>query len=138
MYGFSKVADVFNVDARISRPHSDLCSLVSSGLHSISSDDDSDQTHLIIILIMALLLNCLHALICWYAAVLAYRLVLHYAPINHLKSKTLLVIFGSGGHTTEMLLMLKTLNPKNYNNVHFVLGHSDTWSLTKINDYLQT
>jgi beta-1,4-N-acetylglucosaminyltransferase len=48
-----------------------------------------------------------------------------------------MIVFGSGGHTTEMLLMLKSINFNLYNRVFFVLGHSDTWSLTKIKDFYQ-
>jgi beta-1,4-N-acetylglucosaminyltransferase len=46
-----------------------------------------------------------------------------------------MIVFGSGGHTTEMLLMLKTLNFEKYREVVFVIGHSDTWSKNKIYDY---
>lgn len=60
---------------------------------------------------MALLQNLLHAILCWYATVIAYRLTVSFQRVRQLKDKTLMVIFGSGGHTTEMLLMLKTLNP---------------------------
>lgn len=49
--------------------------------------------------------------------------------------KRLMIVFGSGGHTTEMLLMLKTLEFKIYREVIFVIGHSDTWSETKIKDF---
>lgn len=56
---------------------------------------------------------------------------------NKYKDKVLLVVFGSGGHTTEMLLMLQTIDTSKYGVVHFVLGHSDTWSLTKINNFMQ-
>mmetsp|Transcript_5496 Transcript_5496/g.9327 ORF Transcript_5496/g.9327 Transcript_5496/m.9327 type:complete len:117 (+) Transcript_5496:16-366(+) len=53
-----------------------------------------------------------------------------------LKQKVIMVIFGSGGHTTEMLLMLKGDNIfEKYEHVHFVVGHSDTWSLKKITDF---
>ena len=48
-----------------------------------------------------------------------------------------MVVFGSGGHTTEMLLMLQNLDIKLYQKVFFVVGHSDTWSITKINDYIK-
>ena len=54
-----------------------------------------------------------------------------------LKTTKLLIVFGSGGHTTEMLLMLRSIDFKSYGRVHFVIGHSDTWSLTKIKDYFQ-
>ena len=47
-----------------------------------------------------------------------------------LKEKSIMVIFGSGGHTTEMLLMLQNSNIfEKYGHVHFVFGHSDSWSL---------
>ena len=52
-----------------------------------------------------------------------------------LQSKKLMIVFGSGGHTTEMLLMLTKNNSFNftkYKQVQFVIGHSDTWSLKKI------
>jgi len=55
-----------------------------------------------------------------------------------LKEKKLMIVFGSGGHTTEMLLMLTKLNQfdfSKYKEVQFVIGHSDTWSITKIKDY---
>lgn len=48
-----------------------------------------------------------------------------------------MVVFGSGGHTTEMLLMLKSLDFKMYRDVFFVIGHSDTWSDTKIKDFFK-
>ena len=56
-----------------------------------------------------------------------------------LREKKLMVVFGSGGHTTEMLLMLTKMNQfdfTKYKEVQFVIGHSDTWSLTKIKDFL--
>ena len=46
-----------------------------------------------------------------------------------------MVVFGSGGHTTEMLLMLEQLKVEKYKRVEFVLGHSDNWSMTKITDF---
>lgn len=52
-----------------------------------------------------------------------------------LRTKKLMIVFGSGGHTTEMLLMLKKFDFTSYKHVYFVLGHSDTWSATKIHDY---
>ena len=52
-----------------------------------------------------------------------------------LKRKTLMIVFGSGGHTTEMLMMLEKFDVNRYGRVIFVLGHSDKWSLTKIKDF---
>ena len=53
-----------------------------------------------------------------------------------LKSKSIMIIFGSGGHTTEMLLMLNKTNIfDKYGHIYFVIGHSDTWSPQKIRDF---
>lgn len=61
-----------------------------------------------------------------------------------LQEKSILIVFGSGGHTSEMLMMLKPDRTKNqstiferYGKVYFVVGHSDTWSLRKVKDSLQ-
>lgn len=59
--------------------------------------------------------------------------------VETLKEKKLMLVFGSGGHTTELLLMLTKTNQfefSKYRQVQFVIGHSDTWSLTKIRDFL--
>ena len=60
-----------------------------------------------------------------------------------LKEKAVMIVFGSGGHTSEMLMMLKpdtkrkqTSIFERYGKVYFVIGHSDTWSLRKIKDFL--
>jgi hypothetical protein len=71
---------------------------------------------------------------------LIYRKATTIPSQNILKNKTLMIVFGSGGHTTEMLLMLTKKGTHEfdftkYKEVHFVIGHSDTWSITKIKDY---
>ena len=56
-----------------------------------------------------------------------------------LKQKNLMIVFGSGGHTTEMLLILgKTNIFEKYGEIHFVIGHSDDWSLRKVTDYYKS
>ena len=78
------------------------------------------------------------SIICFY-----YLFAIPYAIISRFfinkgsspTTKKMMVVFGSGGHTTEMLLMLNKLDFNNYKHVYFVLGHSDTWSLTKIKDF---
>lgn len=55
-----------------------------------------------------------------------------------LSEKTLMIIFGSGGHTTEMLLMLESLNVQNYRHIYLIIARSDTWSLTKITEHFKT
>lgn len=54
---------------------------------------------------------------------------------NQICEKKVMIVFGSGGHTTEMLMMIKSMEFKTYVEVFFVIGHSDTWSLTKIQDF---
>jgi len=46
-----------------------------------------------------------------------------------------MLIFGSGGHTTEMLLMLESLDVSKYRHVFIVIAETDTWSMTKISDH---
>ena len=48
-----------------------------------------------------------------------------------------MIVFGSGGHTTEMLLMIGTKISifNKYGKINFVIGHSDTWSIKKITDF---
>lgn len=42
-----------------------------------------------------------------------------------------MVIFGSGGHTTEMLRMIQHLSPSKYSPIYFILAHvSDLLSLS--------
>jgi len=55
---------------------------------------------------------------------------------QRLKTKKLMVLLGSGGHTTEMLMMLKTLNVSKYGKVVFVVASSDSWSITKASDFM--
>ena len=54
-------------------------------------------------------------------------------------SKSIMLIFGSGGHTTEMLMLFKNFNFEQYskNKIHFVLAKTDTTSKAKILDYIQ-
>jgi fructoselysine-6-P-deglycase FrlB-like protein len=57
---------------------------------------------------------------------------------KHLSKQTLMFVFGSGGHTTELLLMLESLNISNYKHVHLVIAETDTWSMTKITAHFLT
>ena len=58
-------------------------------------------------------------------------------------TKNVMLVFGSGGHTTEMLMMVGSCPQdecifNKYNHVYFVIGASDTWSYTKIKDFFKT
>lgn len=81
----------------------------------------------------------LYLIIAYYILAFAFLLLPAFAknrsPMSTLNTKKVMVVFGSGGHTTEMLLMLNTIDFKAYRQVYFVIGHSDTWSLTKIKDF---
>ena len=46
-----------------------------------------------------------------------------------------MVIFGSGGHTTEMLHMIRNLTPSQISPIFFVTAHSDHTSMEKIKDF---
>jgi hypothetical protein len=46
-----------------------------------------------------------------------------------------LVVLGSGGHTTEMLHLIKTLNPDHYYPVVLVVATTDTTSLRRVQAY---
>ena len=83
--------------------------------------------------VCCLLWTLLQILLVIYFSLVAYGLTIKY--ILKRKSSRLMIVFGSGGHTTEMLLMLKNINFKKYDRVTLIIGHSDTWSSNKIKDY---
>ncbi|XP_074044326.1 UDP-N-acetylglucosamine transferase subunit ALG14 isoform X4 [Macrotis lagotis] len=67
------------------------------------------------------------------AALLALRLwVVLRLRRKKLQSVKMLVVAGSGGHTTEILRLLGSLS-KGYNPRHYVLADTDKMSATKIN-----
>jgi len=43
-----------------------------------------------------------------------------------------LVVLGSGGHTSEMLHMVRQLNPKRYHPIHYVVAATDTTSIQRL------
>ena len=48
-----------------------------------------------------------------------------------------LVVLGSGGHTTEMLDLIKNLNPDRYGPIVLVVANTDTTSLQRVQAYPQ-
>jgi len=59
------------------------------------------------LLTMSIVRQCMALLLYWFAAVAAYRLTMLIGRAKKLKKdQKIMVIIGSGGHTTEMLLML--------------------------------
>ena len=53
-----------------------------------------------------------------------------------LKQKNIMIIFGSGGHTTEMLMMVGDMNIfEKYGHIHIVIAVTDTWSERKLRDF---
>ena len=51
------------------------------------------------------------------------------------KSLKTLVVLGSGGHTTEMLDLIKNLNPDHYGPIVLVVANTDTTSLQRVQAY---
>ena len=81
-------------------------------------------------------INLIYVVLTYYSLAFLYHKILKKRTKQQLKDKTLMVVFGSGGHTTEMLLMLEGLKVEKYGKVVFVVGHSDQWSLKKLNSFL--
>ena len=76
-------------------------------------------------------------LIFYYGLMIPFQLIFRLLGFykKTLKESHLMIVFGSGGHTTEMLLMIQNLDFNKYGSITFVIGHSDTWSLTKVKDF---
>ncbi|XP_055962566.1 UDP-N-acetylglucosamine transferase subunit ALG14 homolog [Sorex fumeus] len=72
------------------------------------------------------------------AAFPALRLwrVLHSRPAGPRDSLSLLVVAGSGGHTTEILRLLGSLSDA-YSPRHYVIADTDKMSIQKINEFEQ-
>ena len=43
-----------------------------------------------------------------------------------------LIVLGSGGHTSEMIRLMRCINPNRYSPIHMVLANTDTTSRAKI------
>lgn len=48
--------------------------------------------------------------------------------------KSIMIVLGSGGHTGELLLMIKKLDLNKFNKIFFVYSHNDTSSANKIKE----
>ncbi len=83
------------------------------------------------------LIPLLQLLLVYYSLIITFNTLRRYMleERDGLAAKKLMIVFGSGGHTTEMLLMLKTIKFESYRSVTFIIGHSDTWSLQKVTDF---
>ena len=83
------------------------------------------------------LIPLLQLLLVYYSLIITFNTLRRYMleERDGLAAKKLMIVFGSGGHTTEMLLMLKRIKFDSYQSVIFIIGHSDTWSLQKVKDF---
>jgi beta-1,4-N-acetylglucosaminyltransferase len=83
------------------------------------------------------LIPLLQLLLVYYSLIITFNTLRRYMleERDGLAAKKLMIVFGSGGHTTEMLLMLKRIKFDSYQSVTFIIGHSDTWSLQKVKDF---
>ena len=59
----------------------------------------------------------------------------HLSPSTSSKPLKTLVVLGSGGHTTEMLDLIKNLNPDRYGPMVLVVANTDTTSLQRVQAY---
>ncbi len=68
--------------------------------------------------------------------VLAYLfLLLLFKKTRNIKLKSVLIIFGSGGHTTEMIRLIEELKVEHkYNPIYFITAHVILSSITIFNN----
>ncbi len=52
------------------------------------------------------------------------------------RGKSIMIILGSGGHTLEILLMLKKLNLNLFTDVYFLHAHNDNTSKIKVGEII--
>ena len=71
---------------------------------------------------------CLKLFIYYFSAMFILKLIRKYI-LN--PKKSIMIILGSGGHTGEMLLMLKKLDFNKFSSCYFVSSHNDKNSETK-------
>lgn len=57
------------------------------------------------------------------------------AKIRRNRAAKTLIVLGSGGHTAEMMLIVRQLNKKNYSPRHYIVASSDTTSESKVLTY---
>lgn len=90
-------------------------------------------------IILNMLVTFVIIVVLYYAMAILYHLLsVLFGVSKPMKQEShLMVVFGSGGHTTEMLLMIKNLNFFKFGAVTFVIGHSDTFSEEKIKDFFK-
>jgi beta-1,4-N-acetylglucosaminyltransferase len=69
----------------------------------------------------------IYGIIGWYILRYFYLVTFPSTP-----SQSLMIILGSGGHTTEMLSILKSLNLSKFSIIHIVQASSDKTSLPKL------
>jgi beta-1,4-N-acetylglucosaminyltransferase len=60
-----------------------------------------------------------------------YTLILVLKAIRK-QNNTIMITFGSGGHTSEMLMLIKGINFSQYSHTYFVVAHTDKLSQSKI------
>lgn len=67
-------------------------------------------------------------------AVLVLKKIRQGGPSKSQRSSPIrtVVVLGSGGHTTEMLQLLQSLDPKHYNPLTFIVAQTDTTSMKRV------
>ncbi|XP_065161974.1 UDP-N-acetylglucosamine transferase subunit ALG14 homolog [Atheta coriaria] len=54
---------------------------------------------------------------------------------KRMKPAKTLICIGSGGHTTEMLTLMESLDFSNYTSRHYIMASSDSTSISKVNTF---
>lgn len=83
-----------------------------------------------------LILFCIKLLAFYLAARFYYvTQIVRHANSRRTKPAKTLIVLGSGGHTAEMMAIVKQLNKANYSPRYYILASTDRTSATKVLDY---
>ena len=78
-------------------------------------------------------LFCLKLVFVYYIVAIVIYMIRRICGSN---KKYIMIVLGSGGHTAELLLMLKKLDLNKFERIIFVYSHNDVSSLKKISETL--
>ena len=83
-------------------------------------------------MLQALIYYVIKLILCYYAVFLPFKLCRKYVYSN---SKSIMIVLGSGGHTIEIISMLKKLDFDKFVKIFFVHSNNDSNSLKKLHEH---
>jgi hypothetical protein len=89
-------------------------------------------------MIWNLILNLLYLFAGYYLTRVSYVFISGKLNKSASNKKTMMLIFGSGGHTTELLMTFKNFDFTQWQKIYFVKAETDITSENKIKDYVST